>query len=54
MENIGALFFVWLVFSLLVGMVGSGTKLGFLGVFLISFILSPIVGIIVALVGEKK
>jgi len=48
----GGLVFVWIAFSLLVGMLGSGKKIGFAGVFVISLLLSPIVGVIVAVVSE--
>lgn len=42
--------FVWTLFSLLIGLMSSGTKIGFLGGFMISFILSPVIGLIVALI----
>jgi hypothetical protein len=41
-------FFGWLVFSFVAGFVGSDRKIGFWGAFLLSLILSPLVGLIVA------
>lgn len=54
MENIGTIFFVWLLFSLLIGLMGSGTKMGFLGGFMLSFLLSPVIGLIVILISGPK
>lgn len=44
----------WLIFSILAGWLGSKKKIGFGWVFLISLILSPLVGFIVALISDKK
>lgn len=41
---------VWIVLSLLVGFAGSDKKIGYGGTFLISLLLSPLIGLIVALV----
>lgn len=46
--------FVWLIVSLFVGMMASGTRIGFAGGFIISLILSPIVGIIAVLASGPK
>src|SRR5690606_22012552 len=43
------IFFGWILLSFVGGMVGSGRKIGFWGGFLVSLLLSPLVGIIVAL-----
>lgn len=46
--------FTWLVFSLLVGAIGSNRKIGFGIAFLASLFLSPIVGLIITLFSESK
>ena len=43
---------LWIIFSFAVGMMGIPKKIGFLGVFFISLLLSPLVGLIVAFVAE--
>ena len=48
------IFFAWLIGSFIVGFIGSGRKIGFAGAFLFSLILSPIIGLIVALVSKDK
>jgi hypothetical protein len=48
------IFVLWLVFSLLVGMIGSGKSIGFWGAFLISIFLSPLIGFIVAIASSSK
>ena len=44
----------WIIFSFVVGFVGSGRKIGFLGAFFLSLILSPVIGLIIALVSKDK
>ncbi|GEM_PF-2259244 len=45
----------WIGFSGLVGLVGKSKTVGFWGTFILSLLLSPIIGLIIALVsGEKK
>lgn len=44
----------WIVFSLVVGAIGSGRKIGFFGAFFLSLLLSPLIGLIVALVSKDK
>lgn len=44
----------WIVFSLIVGTIGTERKIGFWGAFLLSLVLSPIIGLILALISEKK
>ncbi len=43
------IFFGWILFSFIVGLIGSDRKIGFWGSFLLSLILSPLIGIIFAL-----
>ena len=47
-------FFLWIVFSLLVGFLGSGRTIGFWGAFFLSLFLSPLIGLIIALVSKNK
>jgi phosphate/sulfate permease len=44
----------WIIFSFVVGFVGSGRNIGFWGAFFLSLILSPIIGLIIALVSKDK
>lgn len=44
----------WILFSLIVGMIGSSRTIGFLGSFLLSLFLSPVVGLIIALVSKDN
>lgn len=48
------IFIAWIGLSFLVGLLGNGKKIGFWGVFFISLLLSPIIGLIVALVSSEK
>jgi uncharacterized membrane protein (DUF106 family) len=48
------LFFLWIIFSLIVGAVGSNRRIGFWGAFLLSLILSPIIGLIITLISKDK
>lgn len=43
----------WLIFSILVGVIGLNRKIGFWGAFSISLLLSPIIGLIFALVSKS-
>jgi|SRR5690606_15334934 len=47
------IFFGWIILSFVGGMIGSGRKIGFWGGFLLSLLLSPVVGIIVALASKS-
>ena len=47
-------FFGWIIFSIVVGFVGSNRKIGFLGAFFLSLLLSPVIGLIIALVSKNK
>ena len=44
----------WIIFSLVAGAIGSGRNIGFWGAFLLSLVLSPIIGLIIALVSKDK
>lgn len=44
----------WIIFSVVVGFVGSNRKVGFWGAFFLSLILSPVIGLIIALVSKDK
>ncbi len=46
--------FVWLVFAFLVGLIGSSRKIGFFKAFLAAVFLSPIIGLVIALISPSK
>ena len=48
------IFFGWIIFSFVVGFVGSGRKIGFFGAFFLSLLLSPLIGLIIALVSKNE
>lgn len=48
------IFVLWIVFSLVVGAIGSSRNIGFWGAFLLSLLLSPVIGLIIALVSKDK
>jgi hypothetical protein len=48
------IFFGWLLFSLVIGFIGSGRSIGFAGAFFLSLFLSPIIGLIITLVSKDK
>ncbi|MFT3947806.1 MAG: SHOCT domain-containing protein [Agriterribacter sp.] len=48
------IFLGWIIFSFVAGAVGSGRKIGFWGAFLLSIFLSPLIGLIFALVSKSK
>jgi hypothetical protein len=51
----GFTFFIfWICFSCLVGILGRGRNIGFFIPFFVSIILSPIIGLVVALFSHKK
>lgn len=45
---------VWIIFSFIVGMIGSGRKIGFFGAFFLSLILSPVIGLIITIISKSK
>lgn len=48
------LFLGWIIFSFVVGFIGSGRKIGFWGAFFISLLLSPLIGLIITLISKSK
>lgn len=46
------IFLIWVVASWVIGVLGRDTRFGFVGNFLIAFLFSPVVGIIVLLAAE--
>jgi phosphate/sulfate permease len=48
------IFFGWIIFSFVAGIIGSGRKIGFWGAFLLSIFLSPLIGLIFALVSKSN
>ena len=45
---------IWIVFSIIVGAIGSSKKIGFFGAFILSLVLSPVIGLIIVLVSKSK
>jgi hypothetical protein len=48
------IFFTWIILSFVVGFIGSDRKIGFGGAFFISLILSPLIGLIFALMSKTE
>ncbi len=48
------IFFAWIILSFVVGFVGNDRKIGFGGAFFISLILSPLIGLIFALMSKTE
>ena len=48
------IFLGWIIFSIIVGALGSGRKIGFAGAFFLSLILSPVIGLIITLFSKDK
>lgn len=48
------IFLIWVVASWIIGMLGRDTRFGFAGNFLVSFLFSPLVGIIVLLASDHR
>ena len=46
-------FFGWIIFSIIVGAIGSNRKIGFAGAFFLSFFLSPLVGLIITVLSKS-
>jgi hypothetical protein len=46
--------FFWLLFALLVGALGKNKNIGFGGAFFLSILLSPLIGLIITLLSDKK
>ena len=45
--------FTWMILSIVIGIVGSNRKIGFAGSFLLSILLSPIIGLIFTLTSKS-
>jgi len=45
--------FSWIIFSILIGIIGSNRKIGFGGAFFLSLLLSPLIGLIFTLVSKS-
>jgi len=41
------IFFMWIIFSFVVGIIGKSRNIGFVGAFIVSLLLSPLLGIII-------
>lgn len=48
------IFLLWVLASWIIGVLGRDTRFGFVGNFLIAFVFSPVVGIIVLLAAERR
>lgn len=48
------IFFGWILFALVVGLVGQDRKIGFLASFILSLVLSPVIGLIIVLLSKSK
>lgn len=47
-------FFFWIILTFVVGAVGASRKIGFWGAFFLSLFLSPIIGIIIVALSDRK
>ncbi|QGZ36675.1 hypothetical protein [Stappia indica] len=45
--------FIWVIASWIIGMLGRDTRFGFVGNFLVAFLFSPVVGVIVLLASDR-
>ena len=48
------IFFSWLILSFIVGLIGSGRRITFFGAFILSLLLSPLIGLIITLISKNK
>src|SRR5690348_8014733 len=46
------IFFIWVILSIIVGAIGSSRNIGFGGAFLLSLVLSPLIGLIITLISK--
>jgi hypothetical protein len=44
----------WIILSIVVGLIGNGRTIGFMGGFFVSIFFSPLIGLIVTLISGKK
>lgn len=49
-----ALLFIWIIFCLVIGVMGENRTVGFWGAFLWSLLLSPLIGLIITLCSKSK
>lgn len=47
------IFIPWLIFSIVVGVIGSSRKIGFAGAFILSLLLSPLIGFIITIFSKN-
>ncbi len=52
-NNYYGTFLAWIALSVVIGFVGSGRKIGFAGAFFLSLLLSPLIGLIIALTSKN-
>ena len=45
---------MWIIFSIIVGAIGSSRNIGFAGAFFLSLLLSPVIGLIITLISKNK
>jgi phosphate/sulfate permease len=45
---------LWIIFAVIVGAIGSNRNIGFFGAFILSIILSPVIGLIITLLSPSK
>ncbi|MGC4103753.1 hypothetical protein [Ferruginibacter sp.] len=45
---------LWLILALVIGLIAEGRTIGFLGGFFLSLLLSPLIGLIIALLSKTK
>ena len=48
------IFLVWIVLSVVIGIIGGNRKIGFGGALILSLLLSPLIGLIVTLASQSK
>lgn len=48
------IFIAWIIFSIIVGVIGNGRKIGFPLAFFLSILLSPAIGLIIALASKSE
>jgi len=48
------IFIGWIIFSIIVGALGNGRKIGFVGAFFLSLLLSPVIGFIITLLSKVR
>jgi hypothetical protein len=46
--------FLWIIFSFCIGAIGMNRKIGFGGAFMLSLLLSPLIGLLFTLISDKS